>query len=424
MNATAFPHDWKRFLSLRYVVGKIEQRGVLWYLLKPARKLARLLVGLIALAVAYPLSLTRLRFITIASIDRIGHWVCEPDCYIKEGILGMRPQFFGITLIPRSKTANSHLLEYWRPHFSIITSPLLCSLLGPLSQTKTLKYDVTRYVSAINETAAVFRIQAKYGDRPPLLSLRKEDRERGWDCLRKLGIPDDAWFVCVHCREAGYVRDEAHDFRNTEIQSYVPAMKAIVDRGGWCIRLGDPTMKQLPPLEQIIDYAHRSAKSDWMDIFLCASCRFLLGSASGLGNLATVFGVPVAIANQSPLSVIFPFGPRDIGISKMVWSRDEKRLLTFQEILDSPIANFRYASLYEKEGVSLIDNSPDEIRDLALEMLNRVEGKAVCTAEDEVLQQRFKSMFKPGHYSHGAISQAGRDFLRKYSYLLGDQQPY
>jgi hypothetical protein len=102
----------------------------------------------------------------------------------------------------------------------------------------------------------------------------------------------------------------------------------------------------------------------------------------------------------------------------MVWSRDEQRLLTFPEILNSPIANFRYAPLYQEAGVDLIDNSPDEIRDLAIEMLDRIEGKTVYTPEDQVLQQRFKSMFRPGHYSCGAISRAGRDFLRKYSFLL------
>jgi hypothetical protein len=51
-------------------------------------------------------------------------------------------------------------------------------------------------------------------------------------------------------------------------------------------------------------------------------------------------------------------------------------------------------------------------------MLDKTEGKIRYSAEDELLQARFKSLMQPDHYSYGAMSRIGRDFLRKYSELL------
>lgn len=53
-----------------------------------------------------------------------------------------------------------------------------------------------------------------------------------------------------------------------------------------------------------------------------------------------------------------------------------------------------------------------------MEMLDRTENRLFYTLEDERLQERFKSLMNPSHYSYGAISRVGRDFLRKYSFLL------
>ena len=47
-------------------------------------------------------------------------------------------------------------------------------------------------------------------------------------------------------------------------------------------------------------------------------------------------------------------------------------------------------------------------------MLERTAGEFEVTAEDEALQQAFKGLLVPGHYSYGAMSRVGRDFLRRH----------
>ena len=64
------------------------------------------------------------------------------------------------------------------------------------------------------------------------------------------------------------------------------------------------------------------------------------------------------------------------------------------------------------------ENSAEEIRDLAMELLDRLSGTRLYDVVDEQLQERFHNLIKPGHYSFGADSRVGRDFLRKYAHLI------
>lgn len=433
MSDKGLPRKW--YLSPRFLAGKVREKGLLYCLWNGALILFGLIVKLIVILVfRYPLYYLGVRFLP-RYISFVGHLACDTDCYVKEGILGMRPHHFGILLAPPGVVANPHLLDYWRQYLTIISSPFLCKMLEPLSRDKKLEY-VILYCSGkisqhkINTFPA---IQRAWGDRPSLLTLREADRERGWNCLQSLGVPKDAWFVCFHCREPGYVyprhtpeQSQAYHkiqhHRNADIYTYIPAMRAIVERGGWCIRMGDPATKPLPLMEKVIDYAHLPVKSNWMDVFLCASCRFFLGGSSGLMGIASVFGITGATANIGDMGAVLGHGPRGINILKLVWSLSEERYLTFKEVFDSPISHFFYGFEYDDAGVRVVDNSPEDIRDLALEMLDRIEGKAIYTAQDERLQERFISLLRPGHYSYGGSSRVGRDFLRRYTWLLPNEE--
>lgn len=355
--------------------------------------------------------------------ERIGHLAIEPDLFIKEGVLGMRPTFKEIWLVSRSANiANRCLLSYWAKHIRVVQSPLLAWLLRPCARDRQLSYNVDHYLVALNQTSLYPRMQIAWQERPPLLCLEPADAERGWKALRSLGIPEGAWFVCVHNREAGFSPsdDASHTYRNASIESYFPAMQLIAEQGGWCVRMGDKSMRPLRPMPQVIDYAFHEAKSQWMDVFLCAQARCFLGCSSGLAIVSTVFGVPVGMANQVPLANILPPGSRDLGIPKLYWSNAQKRLLTFREVFSESSSNYRFTHLYAEAGITLVDNSPDEICELGRELLEIAAGTVHYTSEEEQLQKRFKALMRPGHYSFGAKSRISRYFLRKHSHLLAD----
>ena len=136
--------------------------------------------------------------------------------------------------------------------------------------------------------------------------------------LKDLGVSPDDWFVCVHARESGYHgeidprrenggRPSGGDYRNVNIRDYFPAIDYLTSKGGFVIRMGDPTMTRVKDIDGVIDYPFTKHKSMPMDLFLVSRCRFVLGSSSGFGTtFAPAFGSPLLVANESiaPVSTV------------------------------------------------------------------------------------------------------------------------
>jgi putative glycosyltransferase (TIGR04372 family) len=362
------------------------------------------------------------RLLQLTRTDRIGHLVGEIDCVLKEERLGRWPARRGLLLAPRGRVANRHILDYWKSYLTVVESPDWCRILQPLEQFEFVRYrkDMRRYFTAINETAEYNSIYSEWRERPPLLKLSAADSERGEAALRELGLPADARFVCFHSRDGAYspTDEHWHNFRNSPIGSYLPAVSAMHGQGLYCIRMGDPTMPRMAETEGAVDYAHSSLRSEWLDVFLCARCEFFLGNTSGLYLVSTAFGRPSALANLVPVSMALSGGPRELGIPKLLWHEKEARFLKFPEIFRLPLADYRFAELYRAEGIRPVDNDPQDIRAMALEMIDRTVGVARYDDSDEALQQKFRSLYRPGHYGYGSAARVGREFLRRFSHLL------
>lgn len=362
------------------------------------------------------------RLIRLTHPERIGHLAGEMDCILKEERLGWAPEQKGLLLAPANIVANARLVDYFERYVRVVRSPLVCRILEPLLRIQRLQFrpDMHGYIGAINQTARNMAIQAAWGDRPPLLSLAPEDWERGEQALERLGLPRDARFVCLHSREGGYspADEHLHSYRNSRIENYVPAAEALVERGLYCVRMGDPSMRPMPKVKGVVDYANSGMQSDWLDLFLCARCEFFVGNTSGLYFLAQAFGVPCCLANLLPMSASLGSGPHDIGIPKLLWSEALHRYLSFPEVLASPKADYRFSELYRQERLLPVENDAGDIRDLVLEMHDRIEGRCCYSEDDEERQRTFRALMRPGHFSYGSASRVGRDFLRKHENLL------
>ena len=351
-------------------------------------------------------------------LPAVGHLTIDPDSFLKEAILAgrtIRP----ILLADRYRPANESLLAYWTSRFVVVRSSLYAALLRPLTVFPDLVCSLEPFGSAMRSASAVYSVQTKWRDRDPLLSLSAEDRVRGEATLRKLGVSEGAWFVCVHSREGGHhaAAEWANEYRNSAIETYSEAMQAIVDRGGVCIRVGDPTMARMPSRIGVIDYAHSPLRSPWMDIFLCARCHFFLGNSSGLFALAGIFGRRSALANMAPLASAYSFFPGDISIPKLLHDRSGA-LISFVEAYSDERSEYRFATEFSAAEIRHVDNTSDEIRDLALEMLDRLDGNWSASADDEELQSRFRRLLRPHHYGFGGSASIGASFLRLHRHLL------
>jgi len=315
----------------------------------------------------------RTRFFSADWVRLIGH-IGLLDLCVKANKLGWTPYDRLVLAAPPKSVANPHFLEYLRPHFDIRQDPLAAQLgehLGPRVACRVhLPDGSARYFC---EGMGAIQEQWEREKRPPLLTLSAADREFADGLYRKLGIPAGAWVVAMHARSPGfhwesYSPHQAH--RNTDIRTYFPAIAEIVRRGGWVVRLGDPSMPLLPPMPGVVDYAHSNDKSQRADVVLCGGSRFFIGCASGLCHLPVSFGVPTLLtnwcSNQLPM-----FGGGDRFVPKRLRERETGRPLTFAEMLDPPnrIAAYSGTRLIAR-GFEWIDNTADEILGAVTEMLD------------------------------------------------------
>ena len=373
---------------------------------------------------AMMMSIFRIRFLPFGT-DMIGHLAGEPDCYLKEIILGKeQKKYIEIILAPADTVANDHLLGYWKRYFYIIKSPFICKLLKQITKDSSLTYDISTYFyheATTCKPVRCYQIYDQYGSQQPILQLSQHDNERGNRWLRSMGVPDNAWFVAIHARDDSFhpSRKDDQSFRDSDIRSYHLAIKAITEKGGWCIRVGKNRKDKLDYINQLIESELEGEKNEWLDVFLCSKANFFLGSSSGLLMLPTVFGTPTVCVNVAPMTV-FPFGHRDLSIPKLVYSNNESRCLNFCEILELDIANANSSRYFERLNLTLINNSSEEIRDIAIEMMELLDGSIVYDGCDYINQEKFKHLIKPHHYGYGYKSRIGKDFLKKYNSLLSN----
>lgn len=403
-------------LRMWYAANRAREEGLWWTTKEVYFRASLWMVWFCLIPVSLPLHLLGFRRLPVLT-QRIGHLAAEIDCFLKEIQLGQidiaRKYYF--VLAPESRVANLCLLDYWREHVTVVSDPFLCWVLGLMTRGPLMRHDIQNYVLAVGCAAKYYSVSAVWAERPALLHLRSEHKARGEKFLAEVGVPTSAWFVCVHDRDIGYsTKDErVHAYRNTTVENLLPAMREIVARGGWCIRMGEPSTKPLPAMVGVIDYAQHFSRSAELDIFLCASCRFFLGNTSGLFLVSSVFGVPVALTNQTPFAAT-GFRPGDLSIPKLIKRRGNSEFMTSVEILSSPISNFRMSRLYSDAQLELIENSEDEILDLTLEMIDTLEGRFNESPILDKYRAAFTHYLTPNHYCFGAEGQMAGNFILRH----------
>jgi len=258
----------------------------------------------------------------------------------------------------------------------------------------------------------------------PHISFTAEELDSGRKALVALGVPEGEPFICFHSRDSAYLNTLVpnhdwgyHDYRDAEIDNFLPAAEEMGRRGYYALRMGEAVKETVvSDSPRVIDYAS-NGRSDFMDIYLLANCRFFLSSSSGLTGLAHTFRVPLAYVDQVPLEYE-PRGKRDMFIPKKIWLRNEKRFLTFREIVESGAGRFLRGDEFEALGLELVENSKDDVMALAVEMDERLEGKWDTSDEDTDLQQRYWTLFDETTLCYNSPSRIGAAFLRQNRNLL------
>jgi putative glycosyltransferase (TIGR04372 family) len=122
-----------------------------------------------------------------------------------------------------------------------------------------------------------------------------------------------------------------------------------------------------------------------------------------------------------PLGYLWASSNKHLLITKHHIHKKYKKKLTLSEIFSFNVASAFDTKIYEINNIELKENSPEEIKDLVIEMDDRLNDKWKETDEDIMLQKKFWSIFKENIKNlnlekplHGKIkSKFGAKFLRE-----------
>lgn len=348
------------------------------------------------------------------------------DTYLKAMELGLKPKNKLFVLLPKNENIkNPYMLEVWGRFITVIRDEETIELFSKIR--KYVEYDID-YACSLNGIAMYIEharviVQNEWEARglKPLLDISSDGKEFGWGLLEQHGIEKGRWFVSLHVRDSGYllgshgIESDPNKYRNADIDTYMDAVRSIVKRGGYVIRVGDPNMKPIPPMDGLFDYAHSSIRSNKMDIFLFSQCRFFIATNSGPLLVPCIFGVPVVITNLLPVSQR-PWTKNTFYLPKLLWLNGKNRYATFGEILSSEIGVFHSTAKYQEKNIRIVDNTAAEINEVTVEMLDHLDGCLEYAEEDDEAQAMFNKVYaRYGRY--GIKGRMGRKFLEKYKNL-------
>ena len=266
-------------------------------------------------------------------------------------------------------------------------------------------------------------------ERSPIhLSFTKDEIFQAKKALLKMGIGNEDKYVLLVNRGQRYLdetlpgnMDLSHNtFRNCSINNFMPMAEMLTLKGNTVIRMGqkvDELMETNNP--KIIEYDDLGFRTELLDIYLSANCRYTVGSDTGyLAVSGYNFRRPITYVNFSQLEYLVPWLPSWLFSFKKYWLKSDKSFMTIKEMLQSGAGKFNSTKDYEKYGIELIQNTPQQIFDIVDEMEKRLNGTWQDNEEDDELQRRFWSYFKSSDV-HGIIrSRIGAKFLRENKDLL------
>ena len=188
-----------------------------------------------------------------------------------------------------------------------------------------------------------------------------------------MGIAKNSKFACFIIRDSTYLTNNFkdfdysyHNFRDCNIENFLLAAETLADRGYYVLRMGKVVSSKLNSNNlKIIDYANSQFRSDFMDIYLGAKCKFILTTQTGYDAIPYVFRKPAA-AISIPIGWIRSFKYDNLSITKHHFNKRTNKYLSMREIFDYNLGFSQRADEFKKKNIKIIENSNTEINDLVI----------------------------------------------------------
>jgi len=401
------------------------------------KKIINILRNELDLILTLPLSLPFLFFLVILypfikikvgflRSDRIGHFTLNTELYLLEKKKN-KIKSIDLFYLGRKNVCNKTLERLWRKELIIFPRLFLRPLCLQIRFFKFLKF--LRCGHTVCDERDILNLLDQY---PATIKLSNYDLIKGDNERLKIGLPKKEKFICLVVRDSAYLEklymnqdiNIKHSYRDADVDDYIDACEALTKLGYYVVRMGAVVKKAINTNNKmIIDYAYNKLRTDFMDIYLASQCEFCITTGTGFDNITLMFRKPNIYTNIAPLFLLRTECSNMLSIPCYYYSKKLSKNLNISEIVNSKSAIYLNTNHFHEDEIVLIKNSPEEIKELAIEAAKR-QKKERQDYEGDKLQEKFRKIF-PSKKTfdeikyHGEIKgRIGSDFLKKNQWWL------
>ncbi len=355
---------------------------------------------------------------------RIGHFAANTEvtlCEIDAGIGVPRQRFLDVWTVGAT-ICNQQLLKMWKSELRILPLVVVSPIIKALGWLPTGHQHI--WSGSVNDDRDIHGL---FATSEPHLAFTTAELAEGQRLLAEFGVKPTDTVVCLNVRDSTYLASEFHgsdwnyhDYRNSKIDTYSLAAEELADRGCFVFRMGQVVAEPFVSTNaRVIDYANDDRRSAFLDIYLGWRCLFAISTGSGWEAIPEVFRRPICCVNYAPVGFGMTWRQDSISLFRHHCCVVDKRVLGLSEIFDSGVAYAMETQAFAAANVELVSNSAEEIRDVAMEMWDRVHGSWIEHPDDHDLQERFWRAYRTdgvqadGVPLHGELNMRyGAQFLR------------
>jgi putative glycosyltransferase (TIGR04372 family) len=324
--------------------------------------------------------------------ERVGHFISDISEHLaRSNIKGKNVDFFYFGDI-----AN----EQW----ATMAKRTSLRILGPwLKYVEQWNYIIPggqmhKIGSSLTESRDIENLFGRFDVRIPFLA---SENDEGTSWLRSKGWTEGEPYICLLVRDSTYLNNvfpdgdfRYHDYRDSDIDTYATAMEWLASQGVWVLRMGK--LMEAPfqsDSSRIIDYAFDPEKSDLLDIWLFANCNGVISTATGLDQLAAIYGKPQLYLNALPLAYLHSWS--DVTwVPKNLRFKEAGKSLSLQEHFEN---SFLTSLEYRVAGIEIVDLCPAEITAAVMEFWLKICDSWVAVQDDINTQKYFWDALEGWH---------------------------
>jgi putative glycosyltransferase (TIGR04372 family) len=363
--------------------------------------------------------------------SRIGHLAANTELYLCEKEAGINipnKPYIDIFYLKYKPICNEFLVKKWSqilyifPRWLIHPINILNNLI-PFGKIHMIGDN-------LNHDRDIGNLLDRYQEH---IKFTQEEELKGKEILKEMGIPLNSKIVCLLVRDSAYLNAhipnsilDYHNYRDSNIENYLLASEYLADLGFFVIRMGRVVNKPfISNKAGILDYASSKWTSDFMDIYLGAKCTFCISTGAGWDAVpAWIFRKPTIFTNLVPIGYLPTFSDKFLLTTKRHYSQILKRELMVSEIFSHGLNNCLNSSSYSDKQIDLIENTPEEIKDVVIEMIEYLNFENDQNEAEKLISNRFWNLYSEMNdsFSSNIVLHGKLKSRFSTSYLIKNEQ--